>query len=134
MRLRISRQHAAILRQWAELALPKECCGLLFGEGGRVSAIELTANVAENSARHFEIDPARLIAAMRATRNGGPEIIGYFHSHPEGEAQPSQCDARMALADGRYWLILAGDALRVWMPTDKCGKVSFMEAGLVVEG
>jgi desampylase len=134
MRLTISRQHAANLRIWVDAAMPAECCGLLFGDGGRVSAVELTANVAENSARHFEIDPSRLVAAMRAMRGGGPEIIGYFHSHPEGAAQPSACDARAALADGRYWLIVSGDDMRAWMPTDKGSEVSFVEAELVVEG
>lgn len=134
MRLTISRQQAAILRQWTDQALPTECCGLLFGEGGRVSTMELTANVAKNPTRHFEIDPTRLIAAMRAMRDGGAEIIGYFHSHPEGGAHPSDCDARSAQADGRYWLIVSGDDMRVWTPNDKAGEVSFMEAELLVEG
>ena len=134
MRLTISRQYEAILRQWAELAIPAECCGLLFGEGGRVSAIELTANVSDNPARHFEIDPARLIAAQRAMRDGGPEIIGYFYSHPEGGAMPSRCDARSARTDGRYWLILSRDEIRLWIAGERAGEVSFKEAELVVEG
>lgn len=65
------------------------------------------ANVAPDPLRHFEIDPAALIAAHRASRAGGLAVLGYFHSHPNGLARPSATDARTAAGDGRIWAIVA---------------------------
>lgn len=65
------------------------------------------ANVAPDPLRHFEIDPAALIAAHRASRAGGLAVLGYFHSHPNGLARPSATDARAAAGDGRIWAIVA---------------------------
>ncbi|MFV1428256.1 Mov34/MPN/PAD-1 family protein, partial [Klebsiella pneumoniae] len=72
------------------------------------------ANVADDPTRRFEIDPAALIAALKAERGGGERVIGYWHSHPSGDATPSATDAAMAAADGKIWVIVAGDAVTVW--------------------
>ena len=37
-----------------------ECCGILRGDGGIMSPVELTQNVAVDPSRNFEIDPAAL--------------------------------------------------------------------------
>ena len=67
-----------------------------------------------NPANHFEIDPAALIAAHRAARAGGPQVLGYYHSHPNGRAEPSATDAVQASGDGRIWAIIAGGAVTWW--------------------
>lgn len=93
---------------------PRECCGLLLGDGARIeSAVEL-ANVHDDPARFFELDPAGLIAALKAERLGGPKVMGWFHSHPVGQAIPSVEDAGQAANDGRLWAIIAGDDVRLW--------------------
>ena len=102
-----------ILREEAARAFPREACGLLFGQnvfgrGGRIERAVGTANVHADPLRHFEIDPAALIAAHRAARAGGPELVGYFHSHPRGPARPSAEDRAQAGGDGRVWAIVAG--------------------------
>ena len=45
-------------------------------------------NLADTPDR-FEIDPAEQIKLMRALRGAGREIIGCYHSHPNGSAEPS---------------------------------------------
>jgi desampylase len=92
----------------------KEVCGLLFGAYDRVQGIEITDNVAENPERSFEIDPARLIAAHRAVRDGGPLILGCFHSHPNGRTEPSARDAASSAGDGAIWLIIVGGIITGW--------------------
>ncbi len=93
---------------------PRECCGLLLGDGARIErAVEL-ANVHDDPARYFELDPAGLIAAFKAERLSGPKVMGWFHSHPVGQAIPSEQDAGQAANDGRLWAIIAGDDLRLW--------------------
>lgn len=91
----------------AQEAAPAEACGILLGSGTRIDAALPTANVAPDPAQHFEIDPAALIAAHRAAREGGAQVLGYFHSHPNGLARPSATDAASAARDGKVWVIVA---------------------------
>ncbi|MBL0925954.1 MAG: M67 family metallopeptidase [Sphingomonadaceae bacterium] len=135
MALRISRTQRTQLLEWAEVARPEECCGLLFGRGGSISEICLTPNVAENPRSHFEIDPAALIAAHRRAREGDIELLGHFHSHPNGLGRPSSTDLANACADGRCWIIIADGDVSAWIP-DGTGDevVRFQQVSLVVEG
>ena len=98
--------------QAASAASPgAEICGLLYGRPDAIFMAEACANVAPRPDRAFELDPAALIAAHRRARAGGPAIIGHYHSHPSGRAEPSAIDAEAAPPDGALWLILtAGEA------------------------
>lgn len=104
----------ATLLEEAARAHPHECCGILLGEGGRIERAVPCANVHPDPARHFEIDPAALIAAHRAARGGGAQVLGYYHSHPNGLAQPSPTDRAAASGDGRAWAIVAAGAVSWW--------------------
>ena len=86
---------------------PHECCGLLLGEGATIAHAHPTANVHPEPARHFEIDPAALIAAHKAQREGASQVVGYYHSHPTGDPHPSATDRRCAAHDGKVWAIVA---------------------------
>ena len=97
----------------AAAAGPLEACGILVGTGGRIDAALPADNVAADPARAFEIDPAALIAAHRGER-AGTAIAGWYHSHPDGVAQPSATDAARAAPDGRLWLIAAGGTIAAW--------------------
>ncbi len=88
-------------------------CGLLL-DAGEGAEPRPCANVHPAPATHFELDPAALIAAHRAARDGGPKVIGHYHSHPSGDAMPSIADAAHAAADGAVWLIVAGGEARAW--------------------
>lgn len=107
----------ATLLAAAKAAHPQEACGLLLGAGWHIETAVPCANVAPDPARHFEIDPAPLIAAYRAARAGGPQVLGFFHSHPNGLARPSTTDARDAARDGRIWLIVANGSVTAWKDT-----------------
>ncbi len=91
-----------------------EICGLLLGRGSMVEAIEPCANVHPTPATHFELDPASLFRALRRARDGGPQVIGHYHSHPSGLASPSATDAAFAPPDGAFWLIAARQDLTAW--------------------
>lgn len=113
MRVRISRCVVELIQRAAEEAAPEEACGLLFGED-QVDAASAEANASERPLTHFEIDPAALFAAIRAERDGGGRIAGYWHSHPSGDAMPSATDAAMAAPDGKLWLIVAAGEVTGW--------------------
>lgn len=104
----------AAMRAAAAAAHPREACGILLGEGARILEARLAANVHPSPETHFEIDPQALIDAHRAARTGGGEVVGYFHSHPKGQAVPSPTDRACAAGDGRIWAILAGEDVRFW--------------------
>lgn len=95
-------------------AAPRECCGLLMGEGERITAIEPAANIHPEPARHFEIDPQALVNAHRAARQGGPQVVGYYHSHPSSAPEPSATDRAMALRDGSVWAIIGQGRVTLW--------------------
>lgn len=109
-----------------------EICGLLLGEAGRIGAILPAANVAADPVRHFELDPAVLLAAHRAARAGGAKVVGHYHSHPSGVAVPSATDAACAAPDGSLWLIVAGGAARLWVAGPGEGGTCFVESRLDV--
>ena len=114
MTVRISRCIHAQLMELAQASPAQEICGILLGQGEHVTGWTATANVADDPARRFEIDPAVLIAAHRAARQGGPVILGSYHSHPGGSVEPSACDAGLANPDGSLWLILSPPAYGLW--------------------
>ncbi|RYD92197.1 MAG: M67 family peptidase [Sphingomonadales bacterium] len=114
MRVEISRCVVELIQRAAAKAAPLEACGLLFGDAHAILEAEACANVAEDPAARFEIDPAALIAALRAERAGGRQVVGYWHSHPSGTARPSATDVAMAQPDGKLWLIAGGGDLTAW--------------------
>lgn len=117
MVLLITSKLCAEMVREAQRAAPQECCGLLIGPAGsdnQIDAILPTANISDTPEISFVIDPAVLAEAQRNARNGGPQIIGYYHSHPNGRAEPSAEDAKQAAPDGRVWAIIANGAVRFW--------------------
>lgn len=102
------------IRAEAAAADPRECCGILLGDGETVRALDPARNVHPAPETHFEIDPRALIDAHRAARAGGPQVVGYYHSHPSGPAEPSPTDRAMAARDGRVWAIAGEGEVRFW--------------------
>jgi len=124
MRLEISSSaHAAIIAH-VDAVQPLEACGLLFGDEHVIATAQPCSNIAVDPARHFEIDPAQLLAAHKAMRSGGPRLIGHYHSHPIGDGLPSDTDAACAKPDGSYWLIVSGPQ----DGDDECGWLSLFRA------
>jgi proteasome lid subunit RPN8/RPN11 len=98
----------------AEAAPCRETCGLLFGSADRIYRAQPVENVAFRAEDTFEIDPRALFAALRAERAGGDKLIGHYHSHPNGSAEPSPRDLAAAEV-GKLWLILGGGIARLWI-------------------
>lgn len=107
---------AVLERILAEAAAvyPRECCGILLGDGTAVRALEPARNVHPAPETHFEIDPRALIDAHRAARADGPQVMGYYHSHPRGPAEPSATDRAVAAGDRRVWAIAGEGEVRFW--------------------
>ena len=96
------------IRCEARAALPRECCGLIEGvrdgEQFRVTALHPARNLAQEADR-FDIDPRDHLTAAKTARAHGVKIIGCYHSHPNGRAQPSVRDISGAGEENFLWLI-----------------------------
>jgi len=102
----------------AEAAYPAEACALLVGEGGAITRIVPAENVALDPRRHFEVDPGTQIRLRRALREaaGSESLLGHWHSHPDGRAEPSAIDAASAYEPHLVWLISSVAAGKASLP------------------
>lgn len=114
MPIEVSSAAIADMLAEAERAHPRECCGILLGGGEAIRAIRPARNVHPDPFGHFEIDPQVLIDAHREERDGGPRVVGYYHSHPNGRAEPSATDRAMAASDGAIWAVVATGRVALW--------------------
>lgn len=94
----------------AEQCYPYEACGLFMGIVNSLYDITLTdyvesINRAENPAIAFVIDPLTHITLQKAARLKGEQVLGVFHSHPEGEATLSETDKKNAIYSKFLWMI-----------------------------
>jgi proteasome lid subunit RPN8/RPN11 len=110
----LSRELVAAIVREGERAHPEEACGLLLGRDDSIERSQPARNVHPEPRTHFEIDPQALIDAHRSARNGGPEVLGYYHSHPTGVSEPSTTDRAEAPGDGRIWAIVGGGDVTFW--------------------
>jgi proteasome lid subunit RPN8/RPN11 len=108
---------AEVLRA-ARDAGERECCGLISGalenSVARIVALHPARNRAECADR-FEIDPQDQFDALRRARAAGHAIVGCYHSHPGGKAEPSAADLAGAGEEDFVWLIAAGEVLAAFV-------------------
>ena len=76
---------------------PNECCGLLIGTPDLVHEVMRARNL-RRSPTKFQVEPADHFAAIRRARAAGLEVVGAYHSHPNGPSGPSETD-RVRLND-----------------------------------
>ena len=121
------------IRRHGHETYPHECCGALVGENGRVSpAVALPNTTEEGPRRRFLVRPSDYrLAEQRASELGG-ELLGFYHSHPDHPARPSQYDLDHAWPTFAYVIVAVagGDAgdMTVWYLKDD--RTSFDEGEL----
>lgn len=97
----------------AERGGEEEICGVLAGDHGdersRVTAAHPTANAAANPRTRYRIDPEELLATIESIEEAGREVVGFYHSHPNGPAAPSATDAARATWSGYSYVICSLD-------------------------
>jgi proteasome lid subunit RPN8/RPN11 len=80
---------------------PHECCGALLGRdagvGREVGDTFPLVNRRDDSPRNrFSITAEDFRAAERTAQERGLELVGWYHSHPDHPAQPSEYDREHA--------------------------------------
>ncbi|MEQ1758054.1 MAG: M67 family metallopeptidase [Vicinamibacterales bacterium] len=83
----------AAIRAHGVETYPNECCGALIGRDGIVSTTYALPNTTEEGPRRrFLVRPEDYREAERRATDAGGELLGFYHSHPDHPARPSQYD------------------------------------------
>jgi proteasome lid subunit RPN8/RPN11 len=102
---------AAIRAHGAE-TYPNECCGALIGRGGIISSTFALPNTTEEGPRRrFLVRPQDYRAAERRASELGAELLGFYHSHPDHPARPSQYDLDHAWPVFSYVIVSVRDGV-----------------------
>jgi proteasome lid subunit RPN8/RPN11 len=102
----LTEEHIKQIEAHGEQTYPRECGGMLIGrfEDGRKTVVELL--------------PKDVLRAERYARSKKLDVVGYYHSHPDHPARPSQFDLDHALPVWTYIIVSVekGKAvdLRAW--------------------
>jgi proteasome lid subunit RPN8/RPN11 len=133
-------EHLQSITTHAESTYPEECCGIMLGKindtGKTVVEVWQTENawsaettndyadaeVVMSKRRRFAITPLDMLKAQKAARESQLNIVGFFHSHPDYPAIPSECDRACAWQEYSYIIVSveqgkAGD-IRSWCLDD----------------
>ena len=86
---------------------PNEACAILYGNNNIVKEIWLTNNI-DSSPTEFTLSPEQTLEMYRKCDELNLEVIGIFHSHPKGEAQPSNTDKKFMENNPYVWIIYSG--------------------------
>ena len=109
--LKLTNELAAQVRKAGAAAYPNECCGILFGreENGDhvVTALKPIDNARESGEQYhrFLITAEEMMEAELEARREKLEIVGFYHSHPDHPARPSEYDRDHALPFYSYLIL-----------------------------
>ena len=102
----ISGHLAERIRAHGAEAYPHECCGALLGRDSEatdqsvmreVLALLPLVNRRDDSPRNrFAVTAEDVLEAEKAARKHGLDVVGWYHSHPDHPARPSQFDREHA--------------------------------------
>ena len=87
-------------------AYPNECCGIIYGRDVTangvtrrvVERLEAVANEFEAGEQYhrFSITAKTLMAAEKSAGDARQMVLGFYHSHPDHPARPSEYDREHA--------------------------------------
>ncbi len=128
---------AGAIASHAERAYPREGCGILLGRISRDARLVVEARPARNALEQatrdrYLIEPEEVLGAEREARSAGLAVLGFYHSHPDHPASPSEFDRQHAWPWYVYLIVpvaggRAGQA-RAWLLRDD--RAGFVELAL----
>src|SRR5271156_5894351 len=91
------------IEQHGSAAFPNECCGMLLGRDvpGKGRMVEKLVNVPNDfptveQYHRFSIDPLLQLKTEKKAAAEGRLLLGFYHSHPDCPARPSEYDRQHA--------------------------------------
>lgn len=119
---------------------PEECCGIMLGRSnGGVQTVETVVefenNQDENRRRRFFVTPQQYIQAEKLAAERKLELLGFYHSHPDHPAVPSEYDREHALPWFTYVIVSImnreAKGMAAWLLSED--RTHFDEKDLLVE-
>lgn len=89
---------------------PEEVVGALAGHRGDPSTVERAypaTNASETPETRYEIAPDEEIELLDRIDAADLDVVGFYHSHPRGPAEPSETDERLAAWLGYSYVIVS---------------------------
>ena len=106
MALKLEGGIADAIRAHGVETYPNECCGALYGREGVVaSTLALPNTTEEGPRRRFMVRPDDYRTAEKRASELGAELLGFYHSHPDHPARPSQYDLDHAWPSFSYIIV-----------------------------
>ncbi|MGD0388907.1 MAG: M67 family metallopeptidase [Tepidisphaeraceae bacterium] len=106
MSLVLSPEQVGQIEREGAAAYPNECCGAMLGRdvadasGVRrvVARLAPLSNsfAADEQYHRFSLDARELMQLEKRAAEAGLAVLGFYHSHPNNPAQPSETDRRHA--------------------------------------
>jgi proteasome lid subunit RPN8/RPN11 len=111
------------IRRHGQETYPHECCGALVGHPGAIRAtVALPNTTEEGPRRRFLVRPADYRMAEQHAAALGGELLGFYHSHPDHPARPSQYDLDHAWPTFAYIIVAVANGraenMTVWFLKD----------------
>jgi proteasome lid subunit RPN8/RPN11 len=104
-KVQIKREILEAIVRHAEDEAPRECCGLLIGQGETITHHRPMKNVLESNVR-YEMEARELFQFFKNLRAANQKHLGIYHSHPVSEAYPSETDVRESFyPDCAYFIV-----------------------------
>ena len=104
-----------VIRRQAEAGYPEEVCGGLLGSVAGNGSIEIVeASPIDNTrederGRRYLIGADDVLQIERRAEAAGSQVIGYYHSHPDAPAVPSEFDREHAWPWYTYLIVSVVD-------------------------
>lgn len=127
--VRLSGRVRAAIEEEARRRYPEECCGGLLGredgEGRRIviRALPGSNERTEHRERRYLLAPRDVLRMQSEADDEGLEVLGFFHSHPDHPAVPSETDRSHAWPWYSYLIVSVRggepDDLRSWRMTEE---------------
>ena len=107
LHLRLDQEQLTAIRRHGQRMYPDECCGALLGpKAGEVAeAYALDNTFPDGKRRRFLVGPDEYRRAEARATEIGQQLLGFYHSHPDHPAEPSQFDLDHAWPNMSYLIV-----------------------------
>ena len=105
--VKITEDQLTAIRRHGARIYPDECCGALLGpKAGEVTeAYALDNTFPDGRRRRFLVGPDEYRRAEARAAETGLQLLGFYHSHPDHPAEPSQFDLDHAWPNLSYLIV-----------------------------
>jgi proteasome lid subunit RPN8/RPN11 len=130
-RLIMTSELAGQIKLHSSNSYPNECCGALLGaelasEREVLQVMQLANERHDSPHNRFSITPKDVMEVQKKADTAGLEVIGWYHSHPDHPAEPSEYDREHAWPNYSYIIVSVNNQIpqqmTSWRLTEDRGK------------